>query len=336
VKILAITNELTCTGAPIILYRFLASICREHQIQVASARGPGPLGESYAASEIPVITQVKVSDFDVVLCNTLLTSDFISRNHRIIPSVWWIHEPRFGLSLIQQGTVNTDAFRLATRIVLPTRWQASALYGSWLAGREWLHIPYGVALPSESLLNPFEQPDRYFNLVHLGTIEPRKGQDLTIKAIRQVNDPAIRVFFVGTLRDTSVLDITPAERERMVVIGPVLQETAVAYLQHSDALILPTRDDNTPMALLEAMWLERCVISSDFGPISELILHGNNGLLAEVEDIKTLAANIAFVKQNPESRAAIARRGAAVVRQQHSFEQHRSGMLHALESAVAN
>ncbi|HMD53621.1 MAG TPA: glycosyltransferase family 4 protein [Phycisphaerae bacterium] len=333
-KILAITNELTFSGAPIILYRFLASICQEHQVTVTSILGPGPLTLPYVELGIPIVSGCKISDFDLVLCNTLVSAGIIKHVHQDVPTVLWIHEPQFGLKLIQQKSIDVDAFKLATQIVFPTRWQAQTLYAPWLGDRQWLYVPYGVCLPEAVPSCPFSNKERGLNLMHIGTIESRKGQDVTIEAIRQLNEPDIRVFFVGTLRDKSVLNITPSETERLVTVGPVPPESSIAYLYHSDALILPTRDDNTPMAVLEAMWLGRCVISSDFGPLSELIEHGKTGLLFPTGDSKALAANIALIKRNPELRATLGQNAAISVRQSHSFDQHRSDMLRALQSAA--
>ncbi|HTV48430.1 MAG TPA: glycosyltransferase family 4 protein [Phycisphaerae bacterium] len=335
-KILAVTHDLTFSGAPIVLYRLLASLCQEHQITVTSLRGPGPLGQSYEKLGIPVKAGIIASDFDVALCSTLLASSFVVQNHKNVPTVWWIQEPQFGLWYLKQKSVDARAFDLATQIVFPTRWQAQKLYCSWLAGRTILHVPNGVYLPTTVPSCPFEKDGECFNLVQLGSVERRKGQDLTIKAIRQLHDPFIRVFFVGAVREKGILEITSNETRQLVEIGSVQPETAVAYLYHCDALIFPTRDDLPSLAMMEAMWLGRCVISSDFGPIPELIEHGKTGLLCPVGDTEALAANITLINREPELRATLGRNAAASVRELHSFDRHRSGMLKAIEAAVSS
>jgi alpha-maltose-1-phosphate synthase len=335
-KILAVTHDLTFSGAPIVLYRLLASLCQEHQITVTCLRGPGPLGQFYEKLDIPVKASVIASDFDVALCNTLLASSFIVQNHKDVPTVWWIHEPEFGLWYLRQKSVDAKAFDLATQIVFPTRWQAQKLYCSWLAGRTIMHVPNGIYLPATVPSCPFENNGKYFNLVQLGSVERRKGQDLTIKAIRQLHDPFIRVLFVGAVREKGILEITSNETRQFVEIGSVQPEAAVAYLHHCDALIFPTRDDLPSLAVMEAMWLERCVISSDFGPVPELIEHGKTGLLFPVGDTETLATNITLIKRDHELRATLGRNAAASVRELHSFDRHRSGILNAIEAAVSS
>ena len=261
------------------------------------------MGQYYEKLGIPVLSHVVASDFDVALCNTLLASNFIVQNHQHVPTVWWIHEPQFGLLYLKRESVAAEAFELATQIVFPTRWQAQTLYRPWLKGRTILCVPNGVDLPTSRPACPFENKERFFNLVQLGTVERRKGQDLTIKAIRQLDDPGLRVFFVGAFRDKSILDVASTETQRLVEVGSVQPESAAAYLHHCDALIFPTRDDLPSLAMMEAMWLGCCVISSDFGAIPELIEHGRTGLLFATGDSEAFAANIALIKRDAELRA---------------------------------
>ncbi|HMD53562.1 MAG TPA: glycosyltransferase family 4 protein [Phycisphaerae bacterium] len=335
-KILAVTHNLTFSGAPIVLYRLLASICREHQITVTCIHESGPMGQYYEKLGIPVLSHVVASDFDVAICNTLLASNFIVQNHQHVPTVWWIHEPQFGLLYLKQKSAAAEAFELATQIVFPTRWQAQTLYRPWLKGRTILCVPNGIDLPTSRPACPFENKERFFNLVQLGTVERRKGQDLTIKAIRQLDDPGIRVFFVGTLRDKSILDVALAEIQRLVEVGSVQPESAAAYLHHCDALVFPTRDDLPSLAIMEAMWLGCCVISSDFGAIPELIEHGRTGLLFATGDSEAFAANIALIKRDAELRATLGKNAAASVREMHCFDRHRAGMLNAIEAAASS
>ena len=61
-----------------------------------------------------------------------------------------------------------------------------------------------------------------------------------------------------------------------------------AMLNSADVVVLPSYHEGLPMAILEAMSLGKCVISSTVGGIPEVISSGTNGLLHVPGDLPAL------------------------------------------------
>jgi glycosyltransferase involved in cell wall biosynthesis len=65
-----------------------------------------------------------------------------------------------------------------------------------------------------------------------------------------------------------------------------------ALIRFSDVVILPTHTEGFPRAVWESMILKRPVVSTPVGGLTDLIIDGETGLLAPVDDARTLAKNI--------------------------------------------
>src|SRR5690606_23274746 len=76
--------------------------------------------------------------------------------------------------------------------------------------------------------------------------------------------------------------------------GQVLKE-----MQRCDAFILPSRNENLPMVLLEAIACGKPVIATRCGG-PEIIVNAENGLLVPVEDEDALAEAMIYLKNNFE------------------------------------
>jgi glycosyltransferase involved in cell wall biosynthesis len=78
-------------------------------------------------------------------------------------------------------------------------------------------------------------------------------------------------------------------------------------LDHSHVLVLPSRIEGQPMAVLEAMARGLCVIASDVGGLPEM-LAGGCGMMVSPDDTDAIAAALRLVVHDHESRV---RYGAA-------------------------
>jgi glycosyltransferase involved in cell wall biosynthesis len=333
-RIVAWTHNLGRSGAPIILFRLLRELRERHAVTVLAPDRPNdPLRAEYEALGIRCSYDVDCKDFDVFLVNTLTGGDQVVRAHRTLPCLWWIHEPRFGLRYAEIGEADMRAFRCAHTVVFPTRWQAEEVYAPWLTRRNWRVVPYGIGLDMVRRPPPFQREPGRFYLLHLGTIDRRKGVDVTCNAVNLIDDPRVKVLFVGAkLRPDLVTRY--ARPDRFELIGECPEETVSAYLQHCDALVFPTRDDLVTLAILEALQFGLPVLASDFGPIPQTIRHGYTGLVSPVGDPRVLAGNIKALLADPVLSERFRREGPRILQRDHGFEAHVAGMERALEDAI--
>lgn len=336
-KILAITHSLTRTGAPIALLRLLSALRSQHAISViCPLEKGGPLVDDIAEAGLTLAAEVRLRDFDLVICNTVLAAPFIARVHSAgVPTLLWVHEGKAGQAWLANGRIDPTAFQQASLVVFPTEWQAHDPFAAWVPTSRWTMVPMGVPRPTTGSAVPFERGENLGVLLQAGAIEHRKGADLTVEAVRRLAAPDVLTLFVGTRYPKFDPGIRDDERDRFIETGPRSPTGVLAFMEHADALLMPTRDDLIPLAVLEAMSLGTCVLASDFGPIPETVRHGRTGLLSPTGDFRVLSGNIAMVLGDPALRADLGAAGQAICHQRHDFSRHVSAMQDAIALAAA-
>lgn len=97
-----------------------------------------------------------------------------------------------------------------------------------------------------------------------------------------------------------------------------LSESEVAdLLDRSHVLVLPSRNEGQPMAVLEAMARGMCVIATDVGGLPEMI-GGGCGILIPPDDTEAIASALRLVVRDAELRGACG--AAAYARVQSRFD----------------
>ena len=89
----------------------------------------------------------------------------------------------------------------------------------------------------------------------------------------------------------------------------------------ADVVMLTSRIEGTPNALLEAMWFARPVVATRAGGCVEVVDDGVTGLLCDVDDADALGAAVAALLHDPERRRAFGAAGHRVVQERFSLQR---------------
>lgn len=136
-----------------------------------------------------------------------------------------------------------------------------------------------------------------------GGAEPRKGFDLLQAAVADLKSrvgprPLCLLVIGGPSQDDAPVSITGT--------GHLDSEDAMARaLNAADVLVAPSRQDNLPNIVAEALACGVPAVAFDVGGLPDLIEHERNGYLARPFDTSDLAHGIAWVLQDPERHAAL-------------------------------
>lgn len=132
------------------------------------------------------------------------------------------------------------------------------------------------------------------NIAVIGWIQPRKAQDIISKAFSEVNDRKYILNFIGGIEDenyySNVLKIIEDNNlhDKVKFWGP--RKDIFEILKDMDILISASRGEALPTVMIEALYSEVPMISSDcdYGP-KEILDNGKYGLIFKVDDYKGLA-----------------------------------------------
>jgi glycosyltransferase involved in cell wall biosynthesis len=142
-------------------------------------------------------------------------------------------------------------------------------------------------------------------------LERRKGIDVLLEASARMETPhRLVIHGDGPLRselEAAARDLgAPAE-------FPGFATDVEARIAELDVFVLPSRGENLPIAILEAMAAALPVVATRVGGVPEVVADGVTGLLVEPEDPEGLAAALDRVAFDEELRQRFGRAGAARV-----------------------
>jgi glycosyltransferase involved in cell wall biosynthesis len=100
--------------------------------------------------------------------------------------------------------------------------------------------------------------------------------------------------------------------DRIVCPGWLDGDAVVQLLQEADILVLPSRSENLPVAVIEALAYRVAVVTTPVGATPELVQDGVSALFVPVQDPDALAGALARLIDDPAERALIAANGHEV------------------------
>jgi glycosyltransferase involved in cell wall biosynthesis len=113
-------------------------------------------------------------------------------------------------------------------------------------------------------------------------------------------------------------------------------EDVRARLADLDLFVLPSRGDNLPVSILEAMAAALPVVATRVGGIPELVLDGHTGTIVEPDDPVALAAAVRRLAGDERLRRGMGRRGAARIDEAFSAAEAGPVMANLYERVCAS
>jgi len=202
------------------------------------------------------------------------------------------------------------AARRAAGIVLQTQ-AIKALYPADIRSR-------AVVIPNPVVpVAAKREPHDGLVLTAVGRLEWQKGFDMLIKAFATLaaDFPDWKLVIWGEGKAINELQLLANQSgcaNQIELAGK--SEAPADWIRAADLFVLSSRYEGFPNVLLEAMAAAIPVVSfrCEFGP-EEIINDGVNGLLAEAEDIESLAQELRKIMYNEELRDRIGAAGPASV-----------------------
>lgn len=169
-------------------------------------------------------------------------------------------------------------------VVTPSRWLMEESSKSEILGRFPHHlIPYGLdtevfkIYPKEVARQVFGLPEdkKILLFVSDNTNNQRKGIGLLKEALNAISREDVQAIAIGSNPTSSPND------HLIKYLGRIDDERLMALAYGAaDVFVIPSREDNLPNVMLEALVCGRPVIGFPVGGIKEVVRTGFNGILA--------------------------------------------------------
>lgn len=213
----------------------------------------------------------------------------------------------------------------ASAFVVPiSSYGRSQLY-RWVGHAHWgkiqvVHCGLDDAFLAAPPVGEYPQRDR---LVCVGRLCEQKGQLLLLDAVRRLKERGRRVELVlagdGEMRDQLEATIEQMGLQQEVTItGWISGQQVVEELLACKAMVLPSFAEGLPVVVMEAMALQRVVVSTRLAGIPELVRHGVDGWLVTPGDVEAVVDALTELLDTPTER--LAEMGASA--RQRILERH--------------
>lgn len=319
-RALVCSHELTMTGAPIVLVNAIPVLRRMgFEVVVLGPRDEGalPLFLEAGASVVthpdciatPALWGLATSA-DFVLANTIITARLVNAlNGAFVPVLWWLHDAFLGYPFIAHKIPK----QLEDNIhVCAVGSHATAAMHAVRPEFEIQQLIYGLP---DYAQDAFERYDLSFAagrplFVTVGSLEPRKGQDIFCNAIRllpsSVREKAA-FLFVGKGADKELLSAVQALAEDYpdtVFYRKRLERAEIKSLMDQCACVVcASRDDPMPTFVTEGLIFGKPSIVSEHTGTAGLITEGVNGFVYHDDDPQQLADALEQAILHPQQLA---------------------------------
>jgi glycosyltransferase involved in cell wall biosynthesis len=183
-----------------------------------------------------------------------------------------------------------------------------------------LELPNALVIPNPVLvvdekqrwkLNAIKTP----TILFIGRFDLHKGGDLMLDAFRLIalQNKEVELVFVGpdrgvNLNDESIGFYSYLERfipedaikSRIQFLGHCDTQTIIKLRTSSLVTVFPSRYENFPVSLLEALAAGCPTVATAVGGIKEIIVDNYNGLLAEPDSAESIAEKALELMNDPE------------------------------------
>lgn len=172
----------------------------------------------------------------------------------------------------------------------------------------------------------------------VGRLAPIKGHAWFLRAARRIVEqtPGATFVVVGGGPLEAELAATAAQLGiaancRFVGSRPDVYDLIAAM----DIFVLPSLDEGIPMAILEAMALEKPIVATEVGGLPEIIEDGATGLLVRPRDDRALAETCIALAQNRERAQQLGAAARRAVEEQFSHESTGRALLDVYRGRTA-
>ena len=177
-------------------------------------------------------------------------------------------------------------------------------------------------------------PDGAFVVGMVARLSPVKNHGLLLEAVARL-DGRLHVVLVGDGPSRAALEARAGElgiADRLHFLGEVV--SGRNQHQYFDASVLCSTSEGFPNSLIEAMAVERPVVSTPVGGVNDAIVDGVNGLLVPIDNPDALADAIRRLEADPRLRGRLAAAGLATTRVRYREAVVLEGLVGLYDSLV--
>jgi len=220
-----------------------------------------------------------------------------------------------GLSMLRQPTNDvarrrmmlSEALSRVDLVISPSHFLISKYAEFGFNTSRFAHIRHGLLSPPPRKKQPSAKATaRPLTIGYAGQLQPHKGVDLAVNAVKQLIDAGHDLKFEiwgpenQAPQFTAELKKSTAEYPQIRWNGRYAGSQVWDILTSFDVLVVPSRwYENSPTVILEAFSVKLPVVTTNLGGMAELVQHEKNGLVFELNNVDDLRHQLERLLSDP-------------------------------------
>lgn len=242
-----------------------------------------------------------VKQFDAVIVNEFQMINAVCQASKIIPTLWWIHEPSDMYQNVLdkfEDCVDNKALNLVNIMAVSSIPKHN--FNTYFPDRIKQTLQYGIPDENEhGVVRKCKDSEIVFAVV--GGVVERKAQDIFIRAANMLEDEEKRdaqfwiIGFIGTDKYSNEIRNLAANDPRIKIWGELTREEIREVYQDIDVVVCPSREDPLPIVMTEGMMYGKVCLTSDANGTIDYIEDSKNGFICKVEDANSLSKKMQWI-----------------------------------------
>lgn len=342
-SVLVVGQDLTVTGAPMVLFMEIKALLKNGAAVMAAAAAGGGLEaeldklgvESLVSSALrdygPSIERL-ARGFDLVVINSLSCGAWLNILPPDTPVLWYVHE---GLDIPRDIKARPElgqALRRCRHLYIVSEHAASFLPEGVRAEVLHLGVPDQAGALSTKAVGP------KIRVAVIGTFFERKGQHLMLKALSGLDEQRRSQLEIHLIGDRQYGEYFESLKDQCRPGWPVFFEGEISdqnskweIYNSFDVFCVPSLDETCSLVLLEACMLQKpFIISDQVG--GRYLLREGNGLSFPAGNAPRLRQALEWCLEHKEELVEMGRRARQAYEQGGSGERFEMGFMAAVDS----
>jgi len=213
---------------------------------------------------------------------------------------------------------------LLSHVITLSRRTAQKLKSYGLNEEKITPIPSGVDV---NLFKPLDDATEDFNILYFGPLSSFRGVDVLLSAFKLVRRSLSSARLILLARESNNQSIWFRKAKCLenveIITGILDQKELIGHLNRASIVVLPFRfwpQVECPLTVLEAMAMEKTVVTTFTGAVPEIVRSGRNGVLVSPNDPLMLAEKVIELLRDDELRRRLGANAGKYVRKNHDWE----------------
>jgi glycosyltransferase involved in cell wall biosynthesis len=302
---------------------------------------------SFVRYQFTIAQYLRNADIDLLYCNNPRSTLFFApvANMLDIPVVWYVRNDAKG-GYSGPPWIDKITIRLADHLICISDGVRDRFKNHRVNSSKLTTINTGVDVSEfnpDNEYNPIKSlSGKGKSIVQVGSIHPRKGQDLLVDAMGHIASDVgeFTLAFAGNVSEDQV-EYKQRLKDRVDNIG--ISDNVIflgwcdnipALLDQTDIFVLPSHNEGLPRSVLEAMAMEVPTVATPAGGTEELVQDNKTGLIVPMDDTESLASAIYELCSNPDERVRMGQNARKLAIQEYSVETYINDFEQFLQSII--